>query len=186
QYIGQFASYLSAVPATVVTVFGVLAQVYRKGMSWSYVPTALAFGVMGWIIGGFIAVVDSTIMVNVIFHNTLWVPSHFHTYYIMGFVLMLFAFIFDYFGAIKEKLAKVSLWSMIIGGYGFLTTFAIAGVYSVPRRYASYKNIPLDSVSSAGITYALIGSVFVALLLLGVIVFYMTTLGNFKKKWSEG
>ncbi|MDH5681631.1 MAG: cbb3-type cytochrome c oxidase subunit I [Spirochaetota bacterium] len=186
QYLGQFASYLSAVPATVVTVFGVLAQVYKKGITWSYVPTALAFGVMGWIIGGFIAVVDSTIMVNVIFHNTLWVPSHFHTYYIMGFVLMLFAFIFDYFAGVKEKLAKVSLWSMIIGGYGFLTTFAIAGVLSVPRRYASYKGIPIDSVANAGVTYALIGSIFVALLLVGIIIFYMTTLGNFKKKWSEG
>jgi cytochrome c oxidase subunit 1 len=38
QYIGQVASYLSAVPATVVTVFGVIAQIYHSGMQWRFVP----------------------------------------------------------------------------------------------------------------------------------------------------
>ena len=49
---------------------------------------------MGWAIGGVAAVIDSTVMVNTRFHNTLWVPAHFHTYYVMGVVLMILGTVF--------------------------------------------------------------------------------------------
>ena len=39
-------------------------------------------------VGGVAAVIDSTVAVNLVFHNTLWVPAHFHTYYLMGVVFM--------------------------------------------------------------------------------------------------
>jgi len=94
QYFGQIASFMSAVPATVVTIFGAMAQVYRSGIRWNFVPLSLFFGLMGWIIGGLAAVVDSTIAVNSYFHNTLWVPAHFHTYFLVGFVFMLFSFVY--------------------------------------------------------------------------------------------
>jgi len=169
---GQIASYLSTVPATVVTIFGAISQFYKSDKKWSYTPLAIGLSLMGWIIGGFIAVVDSTIAVNNFFHNTLWVVSHFHTYFLMGFVLMLFAFIHHYASPSDEKFSRISLWMMLVGGYGIIFMFAHAGVKSVPRRYASYDAIPLETVAECGRHSALIAAGFSLVLILGVIAFY--------------
>ncbi len=175
QYIGQFASYLSAVPATVVTVFGVIAQVYRSGTKWDYVPLSFLFGVMGWIVGGLGALVDSTIMVNYKFHNTLWVPAHFHTYFIVGYIFILFGFVYFLLGGKAENTAKLSLWTMMVGGYGFLAMFYVAGVLGVPRRYANYQAINIPSVAEAGETTATISILFIGVLVLGILI-YLTSI----------
>ncbi|MES0488368.1 MAG: cbb3-type cytochrome c oxidase subunit I [Leptospirales bacterium] len=183
QYIGQIASYLSTVPATVVTIFGAIGLFYKSGVKWTFVPLALGLSLMGWIIGGFIAVVDSTIVVNSLMHNTLWVTSHFHTYFLLGFVLMLFAFIYDYFEMDKEKAAKFTLTSLLIGGYGVIAMFAIAGVKSVPRRIADSSALPYDGLASAAQNTAMYGSFFGLLLIVGIVVFFAVMLGSLKKKW---
>lgn len=171
QYIGQIASYLSAVPATVVTIFGAVGQVYRSGLSWSFVPLAFFLALMGWVIGGFAAVVDSTIAVNIAFHNTLWVPAHFHTYFLMGYVLILFGFVYRLAGAAADRLARSALWIMVAGGYGFLAMFYLAGALGVPRRYATYEAIPLETVESAGRLTAEAGTLFSALFVVGFVLY---------------
>ena len=94
QVAGQLSSYLISVPAAVVTIFSTLALVYGSNMRWKLPSMLLYLGVMGWAIGGVAAVIDSTVMVNTRFHNTLWVPAHFHTYYVMGVVLMILGAVF--------------------------------------------------------------------------------------------
>jgi cytochrome c oxidase subunit 1 len=182
-FIGQVASYLSTVPATVVTIFGAMAQLYKSGMKWKFAPMAMGLSLMGWLIGGFIAVVDSTIIVNNYFHNTLWVTSHFHTYFLLGFVIMLLAFIYDYFEVESEGSSKLSLYMILAGGYGIIVMFAVAGVNSVPRRYASYANIPFDSIVKSGQSTAAIASVFALVLIVGVLLVYKNILSNFKNRW---
>ncbi len=182
-YLGQVGSYLSTVPATVVTIFGAIGQFYKSGIKWSFVPKAFGLALMGWLIGGFIAVVDSTIIVNNYFHNTMWVTSHFHTYFLLGFVLMLFAFCYDYFEVEKEGAAKLSLNALLTGGYGIIVMFAVAGVHSVPRRYASYDAIPYENMVSTAQTTASFGALFGLILLVGILVFYAAVLPNIKKKW---
>lgn len=183
QYLGQITSYLSAVPATVVTAFGVMTQVYRSGMRWSFVPLAMVFGVVGWIAGGLAAVVDSTIAVNVFFHNTLWVPAHFHTYFLVGFVLMLFGFVYHLVGSRAESTARLSLWAMLIGGYGFVVAFYLAGIESVPRRYANYSSIDIPAVVSYGQSNALIAVVSVSVFIAGLLMYYAAVFGGLKS-WS--
>jgi cytochrome c oxidase subunit 1 len=183
QYLGQIASFASAIPATVVTIFGVIAQVYRSGIRWSFVPLSMIFGLMGWIIGGLAAVVDSTISVNVFFHNTLWVPAHFHTYFLVGFVFMLFAFDYHLFGAKADGPARFSLGTMMMGGYGFLLMFYLAGLESVPRRFASYSSIDNSSLMSFGQMSAAIGAVCVGLFIVGLLIYYATIFGSLGK-WS--
>jgi len=179
--IGQVGSYLSTVPATVVTIFGAIGQFYRSGIKWSFTPAALGLSLMGWIVGGFIAVVDSTIVVNSYFHNTMWVTSHFHTYYILGFVLMFLAFIADYF-EVKES-GKKTLFSLVAGGYGIIIMFAVAGVNSVPRRFADYSAIPFEKVVKSGQSTALIASFFALLVIVGLLAFYKKALSQLSKKW---
>src|SRR4029450_11044639 len=104
QVVGQLASYLISVPAAVVTIFSTLALVYGANMRWKLPSLMLYLGVMGWAIGGVAAVIDSTVMVNSRFHNTLWVPAHFHTYYVMGVVLMILGSVFH----LSTGLSKMS------------------------------------------------------------------------------
>ena len=171
QYIGQLSSYFSVIPATVVTIFGAFAQVFRSGMKWKFTPLSFYFGLMGWVVGCFAAVVDSTILVNVHFHNTLWVPAHFHTYFLLGYVFILFGFIYYFREACAEKIAKFSLWTMVFSGYGFVLMFYLGGFFAVPRRYANYTSIPPQSVVQSGETTALIATIFAGVLIVGVLIY---------------
>jgi len=164
-----------SVPAAVVSIFGALVLVYGSRMRWNMVSLLLCFGVMGWAIGGVAAVIDSTVAVNVRFHNTLWVPAHFHTYYLMGVVLMILGFA-SYLGEERGQLAermgltKLTVSLIVLGGYGFLLMFYYGGAHSVPRRYASY---PQEVAQGAG--YARLALVFISALLVGVILYLWDT-----------
>ena len=185
QYIGQVASYLSAVPATVVTVFGVIGQVYRSGMQWRFVPLCFFLGIIGWVIGGFAAVVDSTITVNSAFHNTLWVPAHFHTYFLVGYFLMLWGFLYEFSGSEREKLARAGLWLLVAGAYGFLLMFYLGGALGVPRRFAAYSAIPIASLAAFSEHIALIASAFVVVLIIGLLSVFGVIYGGLVKSFSS-
>ena len=172
QVFGQLASFFSAVPATVVTIFGVMAQVYRSGIRWSFVPLSMILGLTGWVIGGLAAVVDSTIAVNIFFHNTMWVPAHFHTYFLVGFVFILFGFIYQLVGSKSELMGKLSLGTMLAGGYGFLLMFYLGGLESVPRRFADYSSIGISSVMEFGQMSALVAALCVAVFIIGLLLYY--------------
>ncbi len=143
QTIGQIASYASAVPSAVVTIFGALLLVYRARMRWNLASMLMFLGLAGWAIGGIGALIDSTISVNVRLHNTLWVPAHFHTYMLAGLVFMVTGYFYHHAqerAGIAERATaeRVAVALMVIGAYGLFATFYLSGAYSVPRRYAFY------------------------------------------------
>jgi cytochrome c oxidase subunit 1 len=171
QVAGQVSSYLISVPAAVVTIFSTLALVYGARTEWKLPALLLYLGVMGWAIGGVAAVIDSTVMVNTSFHNTLWVPAHFHTYYVMGVVLMILGAVFHLATDLSRlpesrALTRTIVGTVGVGGYGFLLMFYLAGVAGVPRRYAAYP----DEVAQ-GILYARMSLLFIAVLLLGALLY---------------
>ena len=89
------------------------------------------------------AVIDSTITVNQAFHNTLWVPAHFHTYYLMGVVLMTLGGVYHLAVALTSetenlKRSRVMAAHLVVGGYGLMLSFYLAGADAVPRRFAAY------------------------------------------------
>lgn len=177
QIIGQVSSYFSAVPATCVTIIGVFNQVYKCGMKYNFTVYCFFLGMMGWIIGGFAAVVDSTIPINFTFHNTMWVPGHFHTYFLMGFFLMFLGYINHHLNYNSEnplsnsnKGALLSLILLIIGGYGFVLMFYVGGFFSVPRRFADYSYIPIDSLKIVSVNLAYYASFFAILFFIGLIL----------------
>ncbi|MCC6165222.1 MAG: cbb3-type cytochrome c oxidase subunit I [Acidobacteria bacterium] len=184
QYVGQIASYMSSIPAAVVTVFGAVAIVYRAPVRWSLGFTLPFFGLMGWGIGGLGAVIDSTIALNSKFHNTLWVPAHFHSYMIEGLVLMVLGYFYHYCqerARMPESLPfqKTIVTLMLVGGYGFLLMFYLAGAQSVPRRYAIYP-----AELSHGAIYAGIAVVFAAVFLLGLLFYIYETGRNWVRAYG--
>lgn len=181
---GQIASYLTALPATVVTLFGAVGQVYRADLRWRFVPLAMVLGLAGWTIGGLAAVVDSTIAVNFVFHNTLWVPAHFHTYALLGLVLIFMAYVWEGIGAGAERIAQTSLGLLLVGGAGFVTMFYLGGMEGVPRRYASYAAVIVKPVAEAGTSLAHAGGWFALVALAGVALFGFAVLGRWRQAWD--
>ncbi len=175
QVTGQVVSYLSAVPAAVVSIFDGLLLVYGARMRWTLASTFMFLGLMGWAVGGVGAVIDSTIAANVVLHNTLWVPAHFHTYYLMGVVLMLLGFM-SHLGAElsgvpdNRIMRRLIVLLFLVGGYGFVLTLFWAGAHSIPRRYAVYP----DELSR-GVHYARVDVVLIGVLVLGILLFLWDT-----------
>lgn len=138
--LGMIGSYGVAVPAFLVTIIGGLSLIYRSGLRWSVPSVLMAVGLWGWTFGGMGAVLDSTIGVNQVMHNTLWVPAHFHSYYLLGAVAFAWAYMYhligELSGAQESRLSRLAAWLYGIGGAGFLLMFFLSGANSVPRRYA--------------------------------------------------
>jgi len=180
------ASYASAIPATVVSVFTVISQLYGSRMQWRFVPLCLCLGVIGWVIGGLAAVVDSTIMVNFSFHNTLWVPAHFHTYFLVGYFLMFWGFLYEFSGSSRERVSKAGLTLLLIGGYGFLLMFYLGGAFGVPRRYAVYDSIPLASLTASGEHFAMTAAAFIVVLIIGLLLMFGVIYGGLLARFVPG
>ena len=164
--LGQILSYASSLPVLAVTAAATLANVHRSGLKWNVTTSLLFASIMGWSVGVVPAVIDGTIAINRVMHNTLWVPGHFHIYLVLGIVAMLFGFM--YFlgmstGASDGVLDRVAVWMYIVGGLGFAATFLAAGAVSVPRRWAVHD--------APWMTYDRVGVVFALMVTLGAIAF---------------
>jgi len=181
QYLGQIASYVSAIPAAVVTIFGALLLVYRARMTWNLASLLFFVGLAGWAIGGVGAVIDSTISANLRLHNTLWVPAHFHTYMLAGLAFLVLAYFYHRCQATagtseRPGLHRLTVAVLVGGAYGLFFMFYIAGAYSVPRRFALY---PVDL--SHGALYAQAAAIFAWVFLFGFLL-YLAQIG---KRWMR-
>ncbi|HEY9286628.1 MAG TPA: cbb3-type cytochrome c oxidase subunit I [Candidatus Dormibacteraeota bacterium] len=124
QVIGEIASFGVAFPPIVVTIFGAVLLVYRSGMRWNAAPMFLYAAFAGWAIGGWAAEVgDATPVINQYFHNTVWVPAHFHTYMALGVILFLLGGVYHVMPEItgrsmSETIGRRAGALVLIGGWG--------------------------------------------------------------------
>jgi len=138
--IGQVLSYVNAFPVLVVTGLGALAILHRSGIRWDLVSTLLLIAMFGWMAGVIPAVVDATIAVNSVMHNTMWVPGHFHFYLLLGLLPMIFAFMI-YLARGEDATPQggdMTALLYFLFGLGFTTMFLVGGWASVPRRWATH------------------------------------------------
>ncbi len=178
--LGQVLSYTNSFPVLVVTGLGALAIVHRSGIRWDLVNSLLFLSMFGWMAGVIPAVIDATIVVNSVMHNTLWVPGHFHFYLLLGLFPMIFAFML-YIS--RDRTAPIGrgglvFWLYAIGGLGFVFMFLYSGAHSVPRRWA--EHLPEWQA------YARIASVFIVAVLLAVCYFVVRFLLRFSRFLSHG
>jgi cytochrome c oxidase subunit 1 len=95
----------------------------------------------GWSAGIVPAIIDGTIRVNEVMHNTMWVPGHFHFYILLGVLPMCFALMFHVINgrasATQNRLSRLlAFGAYLLGGLAFVMMFLAEGRISVPRRYA--------------------------------------------------
>ena len=96
-------------------------------MKWDLASKLLILCICGWDIGVVPAMIDGTVSVNKLMHNTQWVPSHFHTHLLLGE----FAVAFDFAGwrvrhTSREKqtsLDRFASQAYAAGGAGFILMF---------------------------------------------------------------
>jgi cytochrome c oxidase subunit 1 len=137
---GQVISYASGVPVLVVTAFGAATLVLRSGIRWDSASRLAYVSVFGWAAGVVPAVVDGTLAVNRVMHNTLWVPGHFHFYLLLGLVPMVFAFML--FSVRRREPApepaveRLAFFGFTGGSLVLIFSFLAAGRHGVPRRWA--------------------------------------------------
>jgi cytochrome c oxidase subunit I len=171
---GHIVGYLNTFPILVVTGYGALMIVFRSGIRWDPASKLLFISLFGWAAGAMPAFIDGTITVNLVMHNTLWVPGHFHTYLLLGMVAMVFGFM-SYLGKPNRDtgdsfLDRVAFWGFTAGTLGFSLSFLYSGKESVARRYAVHlpEWVPYDRI----------GSLFAALVVVSSLLFIIRFLSR--------
>jgi cytochrome c oxidase subunit 1 len=169
----SIASYASALPVAVVTIYSMTMLVWGSRYRWTLASTLLYLGLAGWAIGGTGAVIDSVIPINFRFHNTVWVVAHFHTYLMLTVVLWVLAFLAHLLerdaGRTSSRAVRIpTIALLLVGGYGLTATWFVAGVLGVPRRYA------IQPPGTSG--YSLAGSIFACFFALGFAAFLLQLL----------
>lgn len=137
--IGQIISWGAGFPVFLVTTYGALANLYRCGMRWTMPSRLMVLSLFGWAAGIVPAMLDGTIRINLVMHNTQWVPGHFHFYLLLGVLAMVLALMYHVIGS-RQNAAPNSLGDKLgfplyfIGGLIFTFAFLDAGRESVARR----------------------------------------------------
>ena len=167
QVFSEVVSYAALIPVAVITIYSITMLVWGSAYRWTLASTLLYVGLEGWAIGGVGAVIDSLIPINFRFHNTLWVPAHFHTYLLMGVMFWAFALFVRMLEenagqTAREGVSAFVLGALLVGGYGFLGVWYVSGVLGVPRRWAVHPD------GTAG--YSFVASIFVIVFAVGVLV----------------
>jgi len=183
--IATASSSAAALPVAVVTIYTGVMLVWGSRYRWTLASMLIYLGFAGWAIGGFGAVLDSLIPINFRFHNTLWVPAHFHTYLMLGTVFWVMAFVVHMLEQAagrpaSNRIAKASVGAMVLGGYGLVGAWYASGALGVPRRY---------SVHPAGTeAYSAVASGFVILFALGflLLLFEVTRLALAARRGRAG
>ena len=171
--VSSIASFGAALPPAVVTIFTGVVLIWGSRYRWTLASSLLYLGFMGWAIGGTGAVIDSLIPINFTFHNTLWVPAHFHTYLLMGVIFWAFALFVRLLEesagrTAREGVSAFALGALLVGGYGLVGVWYVSGALGVPRRWAIHPE------GTAG--YSLVASIFVVVFALGFLVLLLECL----------
>lgn len=188
EFSGQIINFLSAIPASIITIYRVIVQFYHSKIKWNIIPLMFLCGIAGWAIAGFAATVESTISVYKVLHNTMFVPGHLHTNMLMGVTLFIFGFLFYlFFENGKQqpgKLTKAGFWLFVAAGYGFVLMFFLEGISGIPRRYARYTGMGIKSMHDIAVQKAQIAVFFIILLSIGLLLLYYSLFANLWKKKS--
>jgi cytochrome c oxidase subunit I len=178
QGVSTISSSAAALPVAVVTIYTGMMLVWGSRYRWTLASILIYLGFAGWAIGGIGAVIDSVIPVNFRFHNTLWVPAHFHTYLMVGVIFWLMAFLAHLFeraaGRPASRLATIGApAAMALGGYGLVGAWYASGALGVPRRFAVHPE------GTEG--YSIVASVAVLIFAAG----FLLLLYEFAVLWRE-
>jgi hypothetical protein len=166
--VSQILSSVAALPLAVVTGYSAIILIWGSRYRWTMASAFLYLGFVGWITGGIGALIDSLIRMNSSFHNTLWVPAHFHGYLLMGVMFWGVSIIAHLLERAAGRPAnRLLTWTgislVMVGGYTLIGAWYAAGAIGVPRRWAVQPtgSHPSAVVGSIGALVLSVGVLFV-------------------------
>lgn len=155
--IGQVVSWSAGFPVFLVTVYGALTNIYRSNMRWNLPSQLMILSLFGWAAGIWPAILDGTIRVNQVMHNTQWVPGHFHFYILLGVLPMVLALLLHVCGwrvntPPNSQSDRLGFALFLLGGLIFVLAFLYAGHMSVARRMSTHLPswVFIDKIGSIG------------------------------------
>jgi len=162
--------------ASGITVFTLLAVMWRSRFKWSTASMFIVASIAGWIIGGFIGEEAGTIAFDVYAHNTYIIVAHFHFNALAGVMMASFGTLYFLLPELIHRdfpsvvLGRIHFWTSLIGAFGMSGCFLALGLLGAPRRE---YNVVLSSLGFTT-TYAIwldLALVFALILGLGQVPF---------------
>jgi cytochrome c oxidase subunit 1 len=158
KFVQSFLTFLVVLP-TLLTVFSICASLEIAGrvrggrglfgwipaLPWQE-PMALAVGLLLVMLGlgGFGGIINMSYAMNMMIHNTSWIPAHFHLIFGGAVVTMYFAIAYEMWPRMTGKPVRskpLARWQLWLWFWGMLITtipWHIAGLMGQPRRVATF------------------------------------------------
>jgi cytochrome c oxidase subunit 1 len=200
KFIQSFLTFLVALP-TLLTAFAVCASLeiagrHRGGkgllgwiaaLPWNE-PMVLAVGLslvmLGF--GGAGGLINMSYDMNLMIHNTAWVPAHFHLIFGGAVVIMYFAIAYEMWPRITGKplrskqMACWQLWLWFIGMFVMTIPWHITGLMGQPRRVAifDYSDPLLAPMAPLAVMSVIGGLVLLASAILFITVLVRSQVGE--------
>jgi len=125
-----------------VSLYSLSATIWRSDFQWTPAAKFLAAAMVSWLVAGLQGVINATIVLDAVIHNTMWIVGHFHNMALLNIGLVIFASVYAFLPRLtgrewySESLANSHLWLTVIGGYGMCIPMLVQGLEGAPRRYA--------------------------------------------------
>jgi heme/copper-type cytochrome/quinol oxidase subunit 1 len=156
--------------ASGISVFTLLALIWRSHYEWNLTAKFFAASILGWIVGGVGGVEQGNVAEDVYLHNTYAVVSHFHFNGLDGIVIASFGVLYWILPEISGKqwysktLGEIHFWGTSIGGFGLAGTFGLMGFMGVPRREFApiQSSLPFTAIYYDPLLIALFFALFTA------------------------
>lgn len=144
-----------------LSLFSLLATVFRSRFTWNAASTALFLGIVGWLVAGLSGVVNATIAFDTTVHNTLWVVGHFHHMALLNIGLCIFGATYTFLPELtgkalySERLARWHVWLTFGAGTVAFALWLVQGLEGAPRRYAVLP-ARFDSLTRAALPFVFV------------------------------
>jgi cytochrome c oxidase subunit I len=167
------------VTPSALSLYSLCATIWGSQLRWTVPMQFLFVAMCSWLVAGIQGLINATIVLDLVVHNTLWIVGHFHNMALLNIGLVIFAatyaFLPDLIGRpwYSERLARWHLVLTTVGGYGSVIPWLIQGLDGAPRRWAVLPG-RYDTLTDVALP-------FVAILALGQALFaynLLRTLGS--------
>ncbi len=150
--------------------------------------SALALSVVGFgFLGGISGVTYGTEQINIVRHNTLAIPGHFHGTVVAGTTLAFMGLTYYVLPLIFRRqvvlpgLARLQPWVFGLGTYGLAAFLMLAGGYGIPRRHSdiAFGGMPFAPAFDPTATMWLsLAELFGLISVVGGVMYVLVTVGS--------
>jgi cytochrome c oxidase subunit 1 len=130
------------VTPSALSLYSLCATIWGAKVRWTVPMLFLFVAMCSWLVAGLQGVINATITLDLVVHNTLWIVGHFHNMALLNIGLVILAATYAMLPALlgrpwySERLGRWHLALTTVGGYGSVIPWLIQGLDGAPRRWA--------------------------------------------------